>query len=313
MSKSLYMCLFAVACCAAPSQDSTDVVSEDARVRLQSFMDIVLSTDLEGSVANIFERSTPTFMNDGLLAKLQNESWILLFDALSGDPYQYSAPPVLLREAEETKFLTHDAAIPEERVFEILRPLAAELSLPLNEDAYEIKFVDMGEFDFKENSEKDLYFCVWWITHDFHFRGLPCRDQGSGRGILIWLSAFSGRVAAVTHKPIVIPTEEERTVSVEDARTVVESWLGEQPFFTDGSRFPDDIASKIQSVVACANDFPEEPYSVEAQFIASKSYYCWEVPFEYRAYATWLPAVAWVRAGTGEVIGGQLRPQEPAK
>ncbi len=257
----------------------------------------------------VLNKAEPKTVNGRVLIRLLGDSWRGVFDGESACLYEFSRQHMKDGEKEATKGLTHDDAISAEEAFASFLPLAQELKIPMKQEEYSLRFVDVNEIpadNGKKSAKADLYGAYWHLTLSLSYEGMPCR----GRRVTARISAYSGRINLFLYYPVIVPSPGERRVDRKQAVRLLKKWLEKKTYFSGPyreHRIPDDSKLRGKLVVACPNGFPDSRISHEQRISPPAASVCWEVAFEYSERGHWFPAVVWVDADTGHVIGGTQR------
>ncbi len=197
---------------------------------------------------------------------------------------------------EDVSGKTHADAISATDAFTAIIPLLAYLGLSTSQSDYEIAFSDIGG-----ETHNDLQGCTWGVRQTIHVNGVLCRSCiFLGR-----VSAASGAIFSFRYWPI-IPQENTSTatISYAEARQTAINWLATQIYLTGASPTLTGDENNGQQVIAPNINGFDISNLLEEQTESTKTYYCWEVPFEWteRGDHT-VPGVVWIDVETGAVIG----------
>ena len=196
-------------------------------------------------------------------------------------------------ESPEVKGKTLNDVIPEEKAFEIAKPILHYYGLDSSKQYYRIHLMDA----FGDNP-KDLWRAQWVISKEFSFESIPCTSAF----IAIIVSAVSGEVIEVAYTPVVPPEKVSgQTISAEQALEAVKT--GPR---TQGAKIGDP--KLFRKVIAPANELFTSltpPNVMSEQPV--KTYVCWEVPFRQVEPNSKkeMSACVYVNIETGKIIGGK--------
>jgi hypothetical protein len=281
--------------------DMDDVIKPEAEQKVTEVLQSIRGPAVD--VVTVEPAGDKGGPDDNTVVELRAKSWAATINRETGELYQYGIAAEPKEEVERSRLLALEDAITGPQAFEAFVGVARALLLPTDITAYSLTFVGLSP------QRRELYRCRWIISRDFTYQGLICRDTGRDRGIVASLSAMSGSVRVLIHKPVVVPVDEEARVDEHEAERIAAEWLARCAYFSETNhrtaRLVDPSRARTRLVVACPNSYPEGIKSIAEEYSETKSYYCWEVPFESKESGHWFTSVVWVRASTGEVIGGK--------
>ena len=153
---------------------------------------------------------------------------------------------------------------------------------------YTVKCVDL-----LDKKKGDLFGAKWVVSRTHTYQGIQCL----GKGIVVEVSAYSGRIAATYDFPVVVPSSLEQKVPEAEAVTSAETFVNRLP----GNR---DLVLMDKASLAIAE--PNHRWTQDGPATEVEgTRLCWVVPFHSRRASTGSQRVlVYVDCQTGEVVGG---------